>query len=366
MPGFLLAQSSNYILNGKVGQLSSPAKAYLRYERQVDSAVIINGEFRLTGAVTKAYYATLIMNDKGTGYEAGIQTQIFLEPATMSLVITDSFTKVKVTGSPLNDDNNRLRLKLAPVYEKMGAVSNEYIAASAEKKKSKQFLDYINKSNESLTKQMKAIYLNFIKENPNSLYSLYALRSIESSVPDSIAVIESIFNSLSQKVKSTSLGIDYVSAIEQMKNPLTDIRNIGLANGILAPNFTQFDTAGKSILLSDYKGKYVLVDFWASWCGPCRAENPNVLKAYNNYKDKGLNILGVSLDDSKSKWIKAINDDKLPWTQVSDLKGWDNVAAVLYLVKGIPQNYLVGPDGKIVAKNLRGEDLENKLAELLK
>jgi thiol-disulfide isomerase/thioredoxin len=126
------------------------------------------------------------------------------------------------------------------------------------------------------------------------------------------------------------------------------------------------NTKGNAISLSSFKGKYVLVDFWASWCGPCRAENPNVVKAYRKFHSKGLDILGVSLDDEKEKWADAIKKDNLNWAQVSDLKGWQNAAAVLYGVQGIPMNFLIDRQGKIAGKGLRGEDLEKTLEEELK
>jgi peroxiredoxin len=133
-------------------------------------------------------------------------------------------------------------------------------------------------------------------------------------------------------------------------------------------NFTQNDTLGKPVSLASFKGKYVLVDFWASWCGPCRRENPNVVKTYNTYKDKGFQILSVSLDQpgAKDKWIKAIHDDNLTWTHVSDLQYWDNEVAKQYGIQAIPANFLLDPDGKIIAKNLRGEDLAAKLSTVLK
>ncbi|MDB5202022.1 MAG: hypothetical protein JWQ27_1431 [Ferruginibacter sp.] len=136
--------------------------------------------------------------------------------------------------------------------------------------------------------------------------------------------------------------------------------------GMMAPDFTMNDTTGKAFSLSQLKGKYVLVDFWASWCGPCRGENPNVVAAYNKYKNKNFTILGVSLDENKAAWLKAIKDDKLTWQHVSDLKGWTNATVALYGYEGIPYNVLLDPQGKIIATELREAALEQKLAAILK
>jgi thiol-disulfide isomerase/thioredoxin len=138
------------------------------------------------------------------------------------------------------------------------------------------------------------------------------------------------------------------------------------AIGTPALNFKQNDVNGNPVTLAQFKGKYVLVDFWASWCGPCRAENPNVVAAYNQYRNKNFTVLGVSLDQGKEEWVHAIKADQLNWTQVSDLQSWNNAVARAYRISQIPQNILVDPNGIIIAKNLRGEALLKKLSEVLK
>jgi peroxiredoxin len=170
---------------------------------------------------------------------------------------------------------------------------------------------------------------------------------------------EPLFNSLAESNKS-------LPSAQLLWEGIDIAKKTGI--GRIAMDFTQNDTLGKPVTLSSLRGKYLLVDFWASWCGPCRRENPNVVKAFNKYKDKGFHILGVSLDqpNAKDKWMKAIHDDGLTWTHVSDLKYWNNAAAVQYGIQAIPQNYLLDPQGKIVAKNLSGEDLDKKLGALLK
>jgi peroxiredoxin len=145
------------------------------------------------------------------------------------------------------------------------------------------------------------------------------------------------------------------------------VQSAGLGKvGSVLPEFKQNDVNGKSVSLSSLRGKYVLIDFWASWCGPCRAENPNVVKAFNAYKEKGFTILGVSLDQDKAKWLEAIKKDGLAWTHVSDLKYWNNEVAVKFGIQSIPANFLIDPNGVIIGKDLRGEDLEKILAANIK
>lgn len=154
------------------------------------------------------------------------------------------------------------------------------------------------------------------------------------------------------KISSELAGCPYVKDLDGI---IKQLENVQI--GKVAPEFSLPDTAGVSVSLSDFRGKYVLLDFWASWCPPCRRENPNVVKAFNEYKDKNFTIVGISLDKDKSKWMKAIADDNLAWTHLSDLKYWDSEIPALYGVRGIPANVLLDPDGVIVAKNITGEDL---------
>jgi peroxiredoxin len=177
--------------------------------------------------------------------------------------------------------------------------------------------------------------------------------------PPEYAVVGPLYEALSPTLKNTPQGRYYGELVQELKN---------VAIGAQAPAFTQKTPDGKTVSLADFRGKYVLIDFWASWCKPCREDNPALVKAYTTYKGRNFEILGVSLDseESREKWVKAIQEDHLSWPQVSDLRGWKNEAARSYAVHAVPQNYLIDPSGKIVAANLRGEKLTAALAQYLK
>jgi len=238
----------------------------------------------------------------------------------------------------------------------MEAFMADYFALPKDKQQDAAVRAELDKKYNAIDEEQKAAYVKFIKSNPNSLVTLDALKKLGGSIPD-YAVVAPLFETFSIKLKNTTAGKEYKEALEKMK---------ATAIGSIAPDFMQNDTLGNPLKLSSLRGKYVLVDFWAAWCGPCRAENPNIVKAYAKYNKKGFEILGVSLDTEKDKekWMKAIQKDGLTWPQVSDLKGWSSDVAQLYVIKAIPQNVLLDPAGKIIAKNLRGEALEKKLAEL--
>lgn len=364
LPAAVWAQSSNYTLNAKVGQVAAPAKAYLIYRLNgnvvTDSAMVNNGAFRFTGSITDPARAQLVLDHAGAGLaklgrDADVVV-VYLEKANINLTAKDSVKNAEVTGSKLNDENKAYKELTQEPDKEIALLNEEYMSAPEDKKADETFRDGLQARYNTIMVTKHSLQQQYITQHPDSYISLLALTEFSGNDID-VSSVEPLYKSLSANVRNTAAGQEFAKAIDAAR---------ATSVGAMAPVFTQNDVNDQPVHLTDFRGKYVLIDFWASWCGPCRGENPNVVKAYNQYKDKNFTILGVSLDrpGQKDKWLAAIKADGLVWTQVSDLKFWDNDVAKLYGIRSIPQNYLIDPSGKIIGKNLRGDELEKKLASL--
>jgi peroxiredoxin len=354
-----------FTINGRLNNVNKPFKAYLGYmfngQKMLDSATLVNGIFRFTGKVGAPTSALMVVDRKGSGFKGFNKTDdvlnFYIEKGTFYIAGGDSVANAEITGSAINADNEQLTNLLTPVYTKAQKLYAEAQAAPAVEQSSPVFQNTMQDKFKAVQKERENVLKNFIATHPDSYLSLMAISSMGGPSAD-VNTIEPLYNGLSQKLKDSEAGL-------QLKQSFVALKATNI--GSTAPDFTQNDVDGKPVKLSSFKGKYVLLDFWASWCGPCRQENPNVVRIFNKYKTKNFTVLGVSLDkpEGKTAWLNAIKADGLTWTHVSDLKYWNNAVATLYFVDSIPQNFLIDPQGKIVAKNLRGADLESKLIELL-
>jgi peroxiredoxin len=360
-PVCAFSQEFGYTVKGKLGEWSAPAKVYLRYVVNgnvvYDSVLLDKGNFSFSGKISEPVRAGLSANYTGQGRAMDGMT-IYLEKGNIKVSSKDSLKNASVKGGSVNEDQLKLQAALKNATDRNSSLMARYDAMSAEQKKDKEIMAGLNAEMKTITEDRREVLRKFIAANPASLVSLDALKSYAGAIPK-LEEIEPLFQQLSPGIKASASGKEYANRIASIK---------ATAIGALAPEFIQNDPEGKPVSLSSFRGKYVLIDFWASWCGPCRAENPNVVKVYNQYKDKNFTVLGVSLDQpgAKEKWLKAISDDQLTWTHVSDLKYWNNEVAQQYGISAIPQNFLLDPSGKIVAKNIRGEALEKAVAEKIK
>lgn len=306
-------------------------------------ADVKNGSFEFTGNVSEPTGAYIMV----IGQRGAIP--FMLENA--NITISAGQAGLTVTGSEGQKIYDQFMAINTTTQQEAMKLQQEYQAANGDQAK----MQAVQEAYAKLMTDAQAKETELIKANPDSYVSTFVI--VSSMGQMEYEQLKERYNLLGEKAKASAQGKAIAAQIAKLEST---------AIGQIAPNFTITTPEGESISLYDIKGKVKLVDFWASWCGPCRGENPHVVEIYKEYHPKGLEIFGVSLDNNKEAWVKAIADDGLVWKHGSDLKGWQSAPAQLYSVTGIPHTVLLDENNKIIAKNLRGDELKQKIAELLK
>ena len=352
---FVNAQTVTFTAKGHIQGLPD-GEVYLAYgsfnTMKADTVLAKDGHFVFNGNIEEPCYGMLFTHD----YR--LKVDLFLDAGSISVEgDMNAIDEIDVKGSPVVNEyasyNRSVLDTRRPVQKIYEAWINAYQAGDSIK--SEQYKQRFAAARDTQSVVQAATQLQFIQKHPGSYVSAWELmhRIDGHSLQQGIA----LYDKLSPVIQQSKQGREIAERIALLSKVET---------GNTAPAFKQASLDNRSIALADYKGKYVLLEFWASWCGPCRAEIPNLVNGYHQFKDKGFDILSVSLDDDKTKWKAAVEQHKMPWIQVSDLKGWKNEVARLYGINAVPANFLIDPDGRIIAQNLRGDLLSDKLKELLK
>ena len=361
----LTQAQGKFSIEGNFTNIKEPSKIMLRYSTSSgdivrDSTDMKDGKFILKGQIDEPSKGELVLKplkepkpDPDYPFMSLDYQEFYLEKGVITVKGSDSMTNAVIKGGKSQKEYRQLQDLLRPMEESL--VPFKVKMKQYYKEKNKEAQKALFPMITEIRAEMNKVSDAFIMQNGDSYVSLDMVKDKGFFID--VKTFEPFFNALSHRMKDTETG-------RKLMEQLAIARKIDI--GKAAIPFTQNNTEGVPVSLSSLKGKYVLIDFWASWCGPCREENPNVKMAYERLKDKNFEVLAVSLDSSKEPWVKAIEKDGLPWIHVSDLKGWQNAVAVEYGVRAVPQNLLVDPDGIIIAQNIRGEGLTEKLEELMK
>lgn len=356
LPLYTFAQSGPFTINGKINPSHDGETVSVVYSKDAkniqDSAIVKNGTFTINGEIEVPAVAYIRI---GKVQPANV-TNFYVTKGNTTITTADSLKFATISGNKIADDYSRLSAVLNPLYVQKIAYIIKYQAIPATEKKDAAATAIVSKL-EVLSGQINSNIYSFIDKNPDSYISLDYLEKITGSVVNYTETLPR-FNKLSDELKNSAKGKAFKEKILKSKS---------MSVGAKALSFESLTPERKKLGLQEVlsTGKYTLIDFWASWCGPCRKENPNVVNAYTAYHEKGFNILSVSLDNNEGNWKAAIAKDGMPWYHVSGLMGWKEPVALLYGINAIPQNVLVDAKGTIVATNLRGEALLTKLNQLL-
>ena len=350
------SDSNNYTLSGKALGFIDGTQILVNQiqdnnqPKVIDTLIITNGSF--SGSYAKSEDLSIHFLKVGS-----INNNILFFPENQNLnavIYKDSIDASHVLGSPQNDSYDNFNKTIRHINNRKK--NNIERNRKARQEQDGQLVSNIRQENSALLNEEKMFKNAFVHENPNSLFTVMLLSEMLNRKEVSSAQVSAILKTLSPKVASSS-------SVQTLSNALESLKKADV--GALAPKFTAPTPDGTMLSLDDALGEYTIIDFWASWCKPCRRENPNLVNLYEKYHEKGLNIIGVSLDKTSARWLKAIEMDNLQWQQVSNLKSWKEPVALDYNVRSIPAAFLLDKDGKIIAKNLRGPALEQKIASLL-